>query len=148
MKRVHFFKIKMPVDIEQWCAGIGNFNCKVWIKSIQYFLYGCYVCMCVSVNPFVYLKCQYYFTFLARFFCFHFFNLCFGTANIENILLKDKYFVLLYWINQLYLSTNFLYTYIKYHQFFQCLVLCVLFASPFTSAWRYREKSWSIEWSD
>ena len=120
----------------QWVLLISS--CKDWIKSLQYFLCNCYVCMCVSINPFVYLKSQYYFTFLACFFCFHFFTFCFGTANTQNILFKDKYFALLYWTSQLYLSTNFIYLYVKYYQFFQCFVLYVLFASPFTSAWRYR----------
>ena len=91
----------------QWVLPISS--CKVWIKSVQYFLCDCYVCMCVSINPFVYLKSQYYFTFLACFFCFHFFTFCFGTANTQNILFKDKYFALLYWTSQLYLSTNFIY---------------------------------------
>ena len=59
----------------QWVLPISN--CKVWIKSAQYFLYDCYACMCVSINIFVYLKSQYYFTFFAHFFCFHFFRLLF-----------------------------------------------------------------------
>ena len=71
--------------------------------------------MCFSINPFVYLKSQYYFTFLACFFCFHFFTFCFGTANTQNILFKDKYFALLYWTSQLYLSTNFINLYVKYY---------------------------------
>ena len=123
-------------------------SCKVWIKSVQYCLYHCYLCMCVFISPFVYLKLQYYFTFRARFFCFHFFTFSFGTANTQNIFFENKYFALLYWTSQLYLSTNFIYLYVKYYQFFQCSILHVLFASPFTSAWRYREKSWSTEWSN
>ena len=59
----------------QWVLPISS--CKVWIKSVQYFLCNYYVCMCVSINPFLYLKSQLYFTFLVRFFCFHFFSLCF-----------------------------------------------------------------------
>ena len=79
----------------QWVLLISS--CKDWIKSLQYFLCNCYVCMCVSINPFVYFKCQYYFTFLACFFCFHFFTFCFGTPNTQPILFQDKYFALLYW---------------------------------------------------
>ena len=66
----------------QWVLPI--FSCKVWIKNVQYFLYNCYVCMCVSINAFVYLKSQYYFTFMVPFFCFHFSTFCFGTANTQN----------------------------------------------------------------
>ena len=56
--------------------------------------------------------------------------------------------ILLYWIG----SVNYIYQqiscYVKCYQFFQCFVLCIFFASPFTLAWRYREKSWSTEWSN
>ena len=57
--------------------------------------------MYVSINPFVYLKSQYYFTFLARFFCFHFLTFCFGTAKIN---------ILLYCIG----SVNYIYQQISY----------------------------------
>ena len=130
----------------QWVLPMSS--CKDWIKSVQYFLCNCYVCMCVSTNSFVYFKSEYYFTFIAGFFCFHFFTFCFGTPNTQNILFKDKYFALLYWTRQLYLWKHLIYLYVKYYQLFQCFVLYVLFASPFTSAWRYREKSWSTEWSN
>ena len=83
----------------QWVLPIPS--CKVWIKSVQYFICDCYVCMSVSINPCVYLKSQYYFTCLDCFFCLHFFTFCFGTANIQNILFKDEYFGLLYWTSQL-----------------------------------------------
>ena len=126
----------------QWVLAISS--CKVWIKSVHYFFCDCYVCMCVSINPFVYLKSQYYFTFFAYFFCFLFFTFCFWIANTQNILFKEKYFALLYWTSQLY----FIYLYVKYYQFFQCFVLNVRFASPFTSAWRFRKKSWSTERSN
>ena len=89
------------------------FSCKVWIKSVQYFLCDCYACIYVSNNPCVYLKSQYYFTFLACFFCFHFFTFSFGTANVQNIFFKDEYFAILYWISQLYLLTNFIHIYVK-----------------------------------
>ena len=65
--------------------------------------------MCVSINPFIYLKSQYYVTFLVCFFFFHFFTFCFRTARTQNTLFKNKYFAPLYWTSQLYLSTNFIY---------------------------------------
>ena len=65
-------------------------SCQVWIKSVQYFLCHCFVCICVSINPFVYLKCQYILTFFACFFLFHFSAFFFGTANAQNILFIDK----------------------------------------------------------
>ena len=117
---------------------------KVWIESVQYFFCDCYVCICVFL---LILLCISYLNTILHFCSFLLFSL-FGTANTQNILFKDKYFALLYWTSQLYLSTNFIYLYVKYYQFFQCFVLYVLFASPFTSAWRYREKSWSKEWSN
>ena len=146
--------IIMPVDIEQWRVGIGNFNgcCQYPVARIESRVYNDFSAIvmsaCVSINPWVYFKSQYYFTFLARFFYFYFFTFCFVTPNTENILFKDKYFALLYWTRQLYLLTNFIYLYVKYYQLFQCFVLYVLFTSPFTSAWRYREKSWSTGWSN
>ena len=139
----------MPVDIEIWCAEIRNFNrccqspvARLELREFNVFstivMSECvFLCICVS---------QYYFVFLACFFCFQFFIFCFGTANTQNILCKDKYFALLYWISQFYLSANFIYIFVEYYHFFQCFVLCVFFASPFTSALRYREKSWSTEW--
>ena len=126
----------------QWVLPV--FSCKVWIKSVQYFIYDCYACMCVSINPFVYLKSQYYFLFVSYVFTF-------SSSVLQLLIYKIfclKINILLYCISQIYLSTNFIYMYVKYYQFFKCFVLCVLFASPFTSAWRYREISWSTEWSN
>ena len=144
----------MPVDIEQyweyqWVFPI--FSCKVWIKSVQYFftivMPACMfllILLCISnlntILHFLFVSFVFTFSFACTFY--------FGTASTQNILFKDKYFALLYWTSQLYLLTNFIYLYVKYYQLFQCFVLYVLFASPFTSAWRYREKSWSTEWSN
>ena len=105
----------MPVDIEQWRAGIGNFSgcCQYPVARIKLRVHNIFSAIFMSASVFLlillYLKSQYYFTFLARFFSFHFFTFFFGTANTQNILFKDKYFALLYWTSQLYLSTNFIY---------------------------------------
>ena len=38
----------------QWVLPISSW--KDWLKSVQWFLCNCYVCMCVSINPLVYFK--------------------------------------------------------------------------------------------
>ena len=130
----------MPVDIEQWRAGIGNFNgcCQYPVARIELRVYNIFSAIVMSACVFLLiLLCISNLNTILHFCSFLLFSL-FGTANTQNILFKDKYFALLYWTSQLYLSTNFIYLYVKYYQFFQCFVLYVLFASPFTSAWRYR----------
>ena len=71
---------------------------------MQYILYDCCVCIYASVNRFGYilhiiviifvfiLHIKYYLKFFACFFCIHFFNFCFGTVNLQDLLFKDKRF--------------------------------------------------------
>ena len=145
----------MPVDIEQWHAGIGNFSecCQYPIARFELRVYSIFSMIVMSACVFLLIflcisNLSTILHFLLISSVFTFFTFCFGTANKQNILFKDQYFALLYWISQLYLSTNFIYMYVKYYQFFQCFVLCILFASPFISAWRYSQKFWSTEWSN
>ena len=84
------------------------FSCKAWVKSVQYIFYNRYACMYVSINPFVYFKSQYYFTFFACFFCFQFLTFCFGTANIQIFCLKI--YILFYCTE----SVNYIYQQISY----------------------------------
>lgn len=57
----------------QWM--LPTFSCNVWVISIQCILCGVWIYD--SINPFLYLEFQHCFTFLACFFCIHFFIFCF-----------------------------------------------------------------------
>ena len=141
----------MPVGIEQyweyqWVFPI--FSCKVWIKSVQYFftivMPACMfllILLCISN-----LNTILHFLLVSSVFTF-------SPSVLELLIHKIfclKINILLYCIGPVsYIYHQISYTfYVKYYQLFQCFVLSVLFASPFTSAWRYREKSWSTEGSN
>ena len=145
----------MPVHIEQWCAGIGNFNgcCQYPVARFELRVYNIFSAIVISACVFLLvllcisnLNTIFHFVLVSSVFIF-------SPSALELLIrkiffCKDKYFALLYWTSQLYLSTIFIYLYVKYYQFFQFLILYVLFASPFATAWRYREESWSTEWSN
>ena len=145
----------MPVDIEQWCAGHGNFNgcCQYSVARFELRVHNIFSTIVMSACVFLLillcisnLNTILHFLLVSPVFTF--------SPSVLELLLykiflfKDRYFALLYWISPLYLSTDFISMYVKYHDVFQCFALCVLFESPFFSAWRYREKSWSTEWSN
>ena len=136
----------MPVDIEQWRAGIGNFNgcCQCPVARIELTVYNIFSVIAISACVFLLIllcisNLSTILHLLLVFFVFTFSPSVLELLTTQNILFKDKYFALLYWTRQLYLWKHLIYLYVKYYQLFQCFVLYVLFASPFTSAWRYRE---------
>ena len=145
----------MPVDIEQWRAGIGNFNgcCQYPVARIKLRVYNIFSAIIMSACVFLLillcisnLNTILHFLLVSSVFTF-------SPSVLELLIHKIfclKINILLYCIGPVsYIYHQILYTfYVKYYQLFQCFVLYVLFASPFTSAWRYREKSWSKDWSN
>ena len=141
----------MPVDIEQWRAEIWNFNgcCQYPVERFESGrLHKIFSTIVISACLFLLILFSNLNTILHFLLLSSVFD--FSPSVLELLIYKTiflfKDFSLLYWISQLYSSTNFIHMYVKYYQFFQCFVLCVLFASPFPSAWRYSDKSWSTEW--
>ena len=145
----------MPVDIEQWRAGIGNFNgcCQYSVARFELRVYNIFSTIVMSACVFllIFLCISSLNTILHLWLVSSVFT--FSPSVLELLIYKIfclKINILPYCIEPVnyILSTNVIYMYVKYYQFFQCFVLCVLFASLFTSAWRSREKSWSTEWSN
>ena len=141
----------MPVDIEQWRAGIGSFIgcCQYPVARIELRVYNIFSAIVMSACVFLLillcisnLNTILHFLLVSSVFTF-------SPSVLELLIHKIsclKINILLYCIGSVsYIYQQISYTciYVKYYQFFQCFALYVLFACPFSSACRYRAKSWS-----
>ena len=145
----------MSVDIEQWHAGIGNFSgcCQYPVARVKLRVYNTLSVIAMSACVFLLillyisnLNTMLHFLFVSSFFTFS--PSVFELREHKILCLKIN--ILLHCIGPVsYIINKFhILKYVKYYQRFQCFVHYVLFASPITSAWRYRQKSWSTEWSN
>ena len=82
----------MPVDIEQWHAGIGNFNgcCQYPVARFELRVCNIFPVIVMSACVFLLIRLRIsnlntILNFLLVSSVFTFFTFCFGTANTQNI---------------------------------------------------------------